>query len=232
MNDSQLKKLVDSYQPNDEVRQMMQRINLLATVGPSASGKTTIMNKLVQESKHVHFVLDETSRAPRKNEIQAVDFLFRSRENILEDLKRGDLVQVALGPNGDLYCTRPTSYPHLGIGIIALVPAAVKEFRKLPIGSLKTAFIVPKSFKAWMGWFEKQAQDSGWSEQQRNGRLAEAKLSHEFAIHDKEINFVLNDDINKATRRLLQICEGKAPSDEAKARIVAKNNYQELVATL
>lgn len=226
--DKKLKKLIDSYKPNKDVLEAMERIELLVTVGPSASGKTTIMNKLASRSAHVHFVLDETSRRPRPGEEQAVDFLFRSREDILEDLERGDLVQAAVGPNGDLYCTRLTSYPQAGIGMIALVPAAVREFRKLPIKSIKTAFIVPKSYEAWQNWLRKQAKESGWSSEQQKQRLVEAEASYEFALSDKKASFVLNDTVSKAARRLQQVCRDEKPSDEKQARQIAQENYKRL----
>ena len=126
MTDDELKTLVASYKPNPKVLQDMANIQVLGVVGPSASGKTTIMKALIKASPRVEFILDETSRLPRLNEINGVDFLFRTKEEILQDVKAGELVQVAIGPNDDLYCTRLSSYPTGTVGIIALVPPAVK----------------------------------------------------------------------------------------------------------
>ncbi|HET9721579.1 MAG TPA: hypothetical protein VFP32_00930 [Candidatus Saccharimonadales bacterium] len=232
MSDDRLKKLVGSYQPNKDVLEAMKQINLLATVGPSASGKTTVMNRLSEIYPHAHFVLDETSRVPRKNEQQGVDFRFRRSQDILEDLQRGDLVQIALGPNNDLYCTRLTSYPEAGVGMLALIPPAVKEFRKLPVGSFRAAFIVPKNYETWLQWLDNQAHDSDWSDEQKKGRLAEAKLSYEFALSDKKIHFVLNDTVDKAALRLQAVCQATTPPDENRARQIAKENYKKLVELL
>ncbi|MEX2033525.1 MAG: hypothetical protein WD889_03170, partial [Candidatus Colwellbacteria bacterium] len=163
----------------------------------------------------------------RDEEINGIDFLFRSQEEILKDLKDGELVQVALGPNGQLYSTRVSSYP-AGIGLIALVPAAVLEFRKLPVLSFKEAFIVPESYEKWRVWLSEQAQKSGWDEKKSRERLEEARGSYEFALSDNAIRFVLNDDPQKAAGRLRQVSEGKAPNDEAEARQIAARNLEAL----
>ncbi len=232
MTDEELKKLVKNYRPNQKALAGMAGISVLGTVGPSASGKTTLMKALVETSPKFKFILDETSRNPRPNEVNSVDFLFRTREEILKDLQSRKLAQVAIGPNGDLYSTRLSSYPSDGIGVIALVPPAVVEFRRLPLKSFNAAFIVPHEFAAWQQWLAKQAKAGSWSKEKLQSRLAEAKKSYEFALSDKDICFVLNDDIGRAVDRLLQVAKGQPPADESQARAIADENYAKLLELL
>lgn len=232
MTYDELSKLVTGYKPNPQVLQAVAGISVLGTVGPSASGKTVLMKALVAQSPRAKYVLDETSRAPRPGEVNGADFLFRTQEEILEDLKNGELVQVALGPNGDLYSTRANSYPSGAVGLIALVPPAVREFRLLPIKSFQAAFIVPKSFDIWRQWLANQAANGKWSEEKLQSRLAEAKGSYGFALNDSSIQFILNDEINSATQRLEQILVGQPPKDEELARKTAESNYQLLLKLL
>lgn len=232
MTDYELKELVDHYRPNQEVLAGMATTRVLGTVGPSASGKTTIMKTLVETSAKVELILDETSRTPRLEEVNGLDFLFRAKEEILQDLKNGKLVQVAIGPNGDLYSTRLSSYPNNATGVMALVPSAVREFRQLPIKSFQAAFIVPKDFEAWQQRLDRQAKAGSWSQEKLQGRLAEAQQSYEFALSDKDIHFVLNDEIGRAVSRLLQIIDSRLPSDEELARLTAEQNYQQLLKLL
>lgn len=232
MADDELKRLVDNYRPNQKVLAGMANIRVLGTVGPSASGKTMLMKTLVKISPKFRFILDETSRTPRRGEINGQDFLFRTKEGILADLEKGELVQIAIGPNGDLYCTRLSSYPNWATGVIALVPAAVMEFRRLPFKSFTAAFIVPFKFTAWQKWLAKQAKAGEWTEEKLQSRLAEAKRSYEFALADKNICFVLNDDIDRAVDRLLQVAENQSAADESQARAAAKENYAKLLELL
>lgn len=210
----------------------MANIQVLGLVGPSASGKTTIMKALIKVLPRVKFILDETSRAPRPNEVNGVDFLFRTKEEILQDVKAGKLVQVAIGPNGDLYCTRLASYPTGAVGVIALVPPAIKEFRQLPIKSFQAAFIVPYNFKAWQQWLAKQAKAGNWDKEKLQSRLLEAKTSYEFAFNDKSIQFILNDEIDQAVKRLEQVVAGQPLADEQQARTAATENYAKLLKLL
>lgn len=210
----------------------MAKIKILAAVGPTASGKTTLMEALAENRPQFGLVLDETSRRPRTDEKQGVDFVFRKKEEIIEDAKNGDLVQVAIGPNGDLYCTRINSYPEQGMGLIALVPAAVIEFRKLPVASFKAVFIVPSTYAQWQKWLAKQADDSQWTDEQLKRRLEEAKQSFEFALSDGHLSFVLNDDTSSAVRRLLQVADDEPLDDKALARNILEDNYRKLLSAI
>jgi guanylate kinase len=227
MDALELRELVDSYRPNTETLDALASIQILGTVGPSASGKTTVMKALARINPEFQFILDETNRPPREGEQNRVDYIFRSQEEILADLKRGALVQVALGPNGHLYCTRLSSYPD-GIGLMALVPAAVKEMRRLPFKSFQAAFIVPESFEHWQNWLSIQAKKGRWDNQKLKERLEEAKKSYEFALSDNQIKFVLNDSPDKAARRLMEVAGNQTPGDEELARSIAQTNYKRL----
>ncbi len=230
MTDEELRKLVEGYLPNAQTLKGIRNIKLLATVGPSATGKTTIAKVLVDASADFHFVLGETSRAIRYGEQPGVDYLFRSRDEIINDMQQGLLVDIVLGAHGDLYSTRLNSYAKNGINIMALMPPALTKYRQLPLKSFQAAFIVPKTYEAWQKWLAARAREARWNLEQRRERLAEAKASHEFALHDKQIRFVLNDQMDRTAQRLWQVSQGQPPDDEATAKTAAKTNYQKLLA--
>jgi guanylate kinase len=58
---------------------MKLRIPIIVIVGPSASGKTTLINELVREW-HFSRVVTSTSRAPRAGEVDGHDYNFRTPE--------------------------------------------------------------------------------------------------------------------------------------------------------
>lgn len=229
---SKLAQRVASYKPNTRVLAAMRQIKILGTVGPSASGKTSVMKALLKLSSDFALIVDETTRAPRPGEKSGGEWLFRTVEEVLDDLKKGELVQVAIGPNGDLYCTRLSSYPAGKTGLIPLVPVAAEEFRRLPIGSFITTFIVPESYERWQQWFTRQAQVSAWDKAKKQQRLNEAKDSYKFALTDSKMHFVLNDEVEKAAQRLLQVAQGEELDNEAQAREIAEANYQKLQSQL
>src|SRR5476649_995472 len=96
---------VKAYQPSPQTVEAMNQISLVATIGPSASGKSTIMQALANSDPEFHVVVGHTSRSPRVGETHGVDLSFRNHAEIVEDLKAGNLNQVVVGPSGDLYWT-------------------------------------------------------------------------------------------------------------------------------
>lgn len=232
MTNDELKKLVNNYQPNKKTLEAINQVSLLATVGPSATGKTTIMKALAAMDSNFHFVVGETSRQPRPSERGGVDLFFRKRGDILDDLKAGRLTQVVIGPNGDLYCTRVDNFSSSKINLFPLIPLGVKQFQALPLKFFATAFIVPDSFEHWQQWLKKQTLEGQWNEEKLRQRLIEAKTSFEFALHDPQMNFILNDQPQKAARLLQQVAHGQKPAGEEQAREVAQQNYAKLLKLL
>lgn len=232
MTDDEIKKLVDNYHPNAAVLEAVSRMKLIATVGPSSSGKTSIMQAAVKISGQIHLVLGETTRSQRETEQPGVDYLFRSQAEVIEDIKQGNLIDVVVGPNGDLYGTRRQSFSQDKINTMAVVASTLNNFRKLPFKSFKSAFIVPASYELWQTCLNKQADIGHWTAEQWQGRLREAKQSYMIALEDPDIYFVLNDEIETGANRLLQIASGEVPADQELAKDVAAQNYQKLLDQL
>src|SRR5437868_5168731 len=133
MDDQQLRQLINNYQPNGAVLGAISNLKLLATMGPTAAGKTTVAKLLVDSQPDFHFVLGETSRPIRPGEKPGVDYIFKKHEDLISDLKKGELVDIVLGHHGDLYGTRLSSYSSSGTNIMALLPPAVPKYQQLSL---------------------------------------------------------------------------------------------------
>ena len=53
---------------------------IMILVGPSGAGKTTIASKLLTKNYGLKKVITCTSRAPRDNEVDGVDYYFKTKE--------------------------------------------------------------------------------------------------------------------------------------------------------
>ena len=53
---------------------------LLVISSPSGTGKTTICKKLLEYDKNIHLSVSVTTRKKRKNEVEGIDYYFRSRK--------------------------------------------------------------------------------------------------------------------------------------------------------
>lgn len=232
MTDEQIKNLIDNYHPNADVIEAIAQIKLIATVGPSSSGKTSIMQAAANMSDQIHVVLGETTRSPRTSEVAGVDYLFRSRDEVIEDIKAGNLIDVVVGPNGDLYGTRRRSFDKDKINTMAAVASTIDNFRKLPFKLFKSVFIVPVSYELWQSWLKKQADVGHWTAEQWLGRLAEAKQSYKIGLRDEQMLFILNDEIDNGAKQLLQIASGQVPDNQEMIKKVAAENYKKLLDSL
>ncbi len=73
----------------------MQRIFVIA--GPTNTGKDTVMHKLLQIPElNLVKVVTSTSRPPRYNEVDGVDYHFYSKDEFLRKVKNGDFFEWAL----------------------------------------------------------------------------------------------------------------------------------------
>ncbi len=64
--------------------------------GPSGVGKDAVVKALKARNLTFHFVVTMTSRAPRKGEVEGVDYLFSSRENFEKLIAEDGFLEYAL----------------------------------------------------------------------------------------------------------------------------------------
>jgi len=219
MEYDKLAQLVEQYEPNPEVLQQLGRVQLLMVVGPSGVGKSTLM-----KASGMPEVLGDASRWPRRDEQNGVDYWFRSEAEMLEEIRAGKYVQVAIGAEGDLKATHAGSFPEKGQAVFAVVASAVPVFRALPFEQTKTAVIVPPDYDTWM---DRLAAHHDAPDRLAR-RMAEARQSYSFALHDDQAQFVLNDTVELAVERMRQVV-AEQPVDRAEeARTIAESLLQQL----
>lgn len=218
-----LPQLVKNYEPTPGVLQQLKNLELLMIIGPSGVGKSSIINRL-----DIKYVPSDTTRKPRSYEIEGQDFFFRDDiEQIANEIKAGQFVQIAVGSEGDLFGTIANAYPLEGWIVMAVITDALDVFRQLGFKKTLSAFIVPPSYKEWMRRIENQ----GFSDEARAKRLDEAKGSLGYALADKQMHFILNDDLSNAVNQVNKLLVGRVdPEREATARSVAVNLKEQLDA--
>lgn len=212
----QLPELAKGYRPAPDVVNKVNGLQLLMVIGPSGVGKTTVINKL--ECK---YIISDTTRSPRPDEKEGVDYYFRDDyEQIIDEMKNGRFVQVAIDSGGDLKATRAISYPESGTAVMAVVADVIPIFRELGFKKTISVFVTPPSYNEWM----KRLSSHDLSPEQLGKRLAEARRSLEFALQDKETYFILNDDLEGAAQQTKNVVEGKVDKErEEQARQVARS---------
>jgi guanylate kinase len=211
----QLPDLVRNYVPASDVANHIKNLDLLMVIGPSGVGKTAIINRL-----NLKYIISDTTRDRRPDEKEGVYYYFRQDYGqIIEEIKNGRFVQVAVDSGGDLKATRDSTYPDSGIAVMAVVAGVVPNFRQLGFRKTISVFITPPSFEEWM----QRLDVHNLSAEQQAMRLSEAARSLEFALNDKEVHLILNDNIVEAVNQTKNSLEGIVDQErEAKARSTAE----------
>lgn len=217
------------YRPGAHVLDHLKTVDFVAVVGPSAVGKSTLMNRAEQQDPRIKQILTQTSRPLRPEETDGVDIRSRTKEAMLARIARGEYVQVAPSLFGDIYATAPEDYPAEGIGLLPVVGEAVPMFRALPFKSFKVIFVVPPSLARWQAQFKTH----GFDPVRLAKRVAEAKRSLAFALEAPGVQFVINDNLQLAVGDFIALAAGDTLSPRLQAdQTRAREIIQSLLAKL
>ena len=73
----------------------MKRGVLLVVSGPSGAGKGTICKALLEKHKEIYLSVSATTRAPRKGEVDGVNYYFTTKEEFVKRVEEGDFLEHA-----------------------------------------------------------------------------------------------------------------------------------------
>src|SRR4029077_16403784 len=138
------------------VLQHIANIDLLMIIGATGVGKTAIIKRL-----GMPYVPADTTRPIRPEEIEGSDYFFRTDyEQVVNEIKNKQFVQIAVGPAGDFYGTRASVYPQVGLAVYAIEADVIPIFRKLGFNETPSAFVTPPTFLEWMNRIDKHNVES------------------------------------------------------------------------
>lgn len=218
-----VRQLQDGYKANDQVLAQLKGITLLAVVGPTGAGKSTVVR-----SSGIPFVIGDTTRAPRDGEIHGRDYNFRTDlNNLVSEIEQGDFVQFVIQRGTEIYGTKATSFPSSGVCAFSVLASELPKFQELGFASVLPVYIVPPSHTEWMH------RISAHRDRDLEARLLEAKESLQAALKDPAYVFILNDNLNSAVAALQAVARGAVnQTDSARARNAASELYDHLQKTI
>lgn len=214
------KKLAATYQASAAVKEQLSHVRLIAFVGPTGVGKTTLMKKT-----GLPYVLSDVTREPRANEKNGREYNFRTDYmGILDDIKQGRYVQFVINQNGEFYGTLATAYPEGGNCTMSIIARAVPQFRSLGFASVLPIYVLPPSYVEWMN------RIGSVRSADLQARFSEARESLPIALEDAEYNFVLNDNMDDALKDVELIIKGEPVSEHRTS--LAKQTAELLIGRL
>ncbi|MDD3284173.1 MAG: guanylate kinase [Patescibacteria group bacterium] len=77
--------------------------NILVIAGPTCSGESVITQEIIKRHRNFVRLITATTRKPRLNEKNGVDYFFLTKEEFLENIKNGDILEYTYIKNRDEY---------------------------------------------------------------------------------------------------------------------------------
>lgn len=214
-----LKALQATYRANPEVLKQLSHINLIAVVGPTGAGKSTVTRQ-----SGLPYVVGDTTRPIRDGEVQGRDYNFRTDpEALLREIERGEFVQFVVQRETEVYGTKSTSFPSSGACAMSVLASEIPKFMQLGFGSVTPVYIVPPNHSEWM------RRIASHRDKDLDARLMEAKESLQEALNDPQYVFILNDDVNAAVAVMRSIAQGSVDRNaSARAKSSATTLFEHL----
>ena len=177
---------------------------VVVVIGPSGSGKSTIINYLLTQNLNLAFSISATSRAPRGEEKNGVEYYFLTPDEFRRRISAGDFLEYEEVYTDKFYGTLKSEVERLtsaGKNVIFDVDVVggvnIKQFygeRALSI------FIQPPGIEELRRRLTSRATDAP---EVIESRLAKAEYEMGFA--PKFDRIVVNDDLSTAEQEVLQI---------------------------
>ena len=175
---------------------------LFIVSAPSGTGKTTVVERLVKVTDHLKLSRSYTSRAPRGDEADGVDYNFVSREKFESMIAAGEFLEHA-DVFGNLYGTHAGDTAHcLGSGDDVVLVIDVQGARKVRAAGLPhvAIFVLPPSYDVLEKRLRGRSKDS---EEAIRRRLEVAR--DEVSAFDQYDYVVINDQLESCVERIRSI---------------------------
>jgi len=175
---------------------------LFIVSAPSGAGKTTLVERLVEQTPHLRMSRSYTSRPAREGEVDGVDYNFVSRERFEAMVAVGEFLEWA-DVFGNLYGTSAADTERIlesGTDLVLVID--VQGARKVRRRGIETTavFVMPPSLEVLERRLRGRSKDS---EQAIQKRLLVAR--QEVAAYAEYDYVVINDEITAAVDRLRSI---------------------------
>ena len=188
------------------------RGSLVVLAGPSAVGKSTVVQRLREEVPGLYFSVSMTTRAPRPGEVDGVDYFFVTKDEFQRRIDQGEMLEWA-DIHGGIQRSGTPAEPirnALDEGRPVLVEVDLVGARSIKAlcPDAETVFLAPPS---WEILVERLTGRGTETPEVIERRLATAKA--ELAAQDEFDSVVVNEDVDRAVNELRSIL--LKPTDKA-----------------
>ena len=177
---------------------------LVVLAGPSAVGKSTVVERLRKEVEDLYFSVSMTTRDPRPGEVDGKDYFFVSPESFQERIDAGEMLEWA-DIHGGLQRSGTPAAPvrdalDAGRPVLVEVDLAGARNIKQIMPEAVTVFLAPPS---WEVLVERLTGRATETEDVIARRLQTARA--ELAAQDEFDDVIVNNDLDEAVQGISDI---------------------------
>ena len=180
---------------------------LLVISSPSGTGKTTICKKLLEYDKNIHLSVSVTTRKKRKNEVEGIDYYFRSKKDFLNLKSQNSFIENAFVFENYYGTLKSEVLEQLENGIDVLIDIdwqGTRQITQAMKGNLIKIFLLPPSIDELKKRLSKRNSDSV---KEINFRMSKALKEIK---HFDEYDYVLvNDNLDNTFQKIVKIIEAE-----------------------
>lgn len=180
--------------------------SLIVLSGPSGSGKDSICERLKEYNDNFWVSVSCTTRKPRNGEEEGINYFFKTKEEFETLIKNDDFLEYAIY-NNDYYGTpksKVNDYLNNGTDVILVieVQGALKIKHLVPEAIF--IFVMPPTMKELVLRLKKRGTETN------DKILKRFKKAYQEINELSKYNYVVvNDDLDKATKKVNSIIEAQ-----------------------
>ncbi len=230
---SEFEQVLSSYTPSQKSLEILQRLPLVLLIGPTASGRNTLIGILLETGEY-HSIISDTTRAKRMNngvmERDGVEYWFKTEEEVLAGLRRGEYLEAAIihgqQVSGQNISQLEAAHKEgrIAVNEVQINGAAVVHSLK---PNTLIIFLLPPTFDIWM---QRLRGRGDVDEDELRRRLESAVVEITTALNTDYYQFVINNEIHHAAHAVDELAHGRPVDEEKQAhgRIHAEQLLQDV----
>ena len=180
---------------------------LLVISSPSGTGKTTICKKLLEYDKNIHLSVSVTTRQKRKNEVEGIDYYFRTKKDFLNLKSKNSFIENAFVFQNYYGTLKSEVLKKLENGVDVLIDIdwqGTRQVTKAMKGNLIKIFLLPPSINELKKRLSNRNSDSI---KEINFRMS--KALKEIKHYDEYDYVLINNNLDYTFQQIIKILEAE-----------------------